>query len=86
MAIGAFIFGILIFSFSVFVLLGYLRSSKALESSRRSLARQRELDLKVLADLQARMEADERRFEEKRRALLERAGGASGGRDVEHAA
>lgn len=86
MVFGAFIFGILIFSFSVFFLLGYIRSNKALDSSRRSLARQRELDLKVLADLQARMEADERRFEERRSALLKRAERASGGTDVGHAA
>ena len=85
MVFGAFIFGILIFSFSVFFLFAYIRSNKSLDSSRRSLARQRELDLKVLADLQARMESDERSFEERRRALLKRADDAPDGRDVEHA-
>jgi len=86
MVVAAFLFGIVIFSVSVICLLGYIRSSNFLRQNHNSWARQRALHLQLQADLQARIEADTRKFEEARRELLERAGGDSDRPDVEHAA
>lgn len=86
MVVAAFIFGIVILSVSVFFLLNYIRSNQFMRQSRNSLAQRQKLQLKLQANLQARMEADERKFEEARRALLERPGSDSDQPDVEHAA
>ena len=86
MEVAAFIFGIFIFSVSAFFLIAYIRGKDALHRSHNSLARQQQLNLKLLADLQARMETEERKYEERRRALLERAGGDSRRSDLERAA
>jgi hypothetical protein len=88
MAFTAILFGILIFSVSVFFVLAYIQGQSSMRHNRNSQARQRELQLKLHADLQARIEVDARRFEGARRALLERAGGdtAAGSADREHAA
>ncbi|MDQ1560139.1 MAG: hypothetical protein QOD32_3199 [Pyrinomonadaceae bacterium] len=86
MVVAAFIFGLVIFSVSVFFLLGYIRSHNSIRQNRHSLARQQQLQAKLQADLQTRIEADARKFEEARRALLAHANGESDRADVEHAA
>jgi len=86
MVFAAFLFGLLIFSVSVFCVLAYIRSSSSLRHNQNSWARQRQLQLKLQADLQARIEADARKFEEARLALLERRRGDSDHSDVGHAA
>jgi hypothetical protein len=89
MTVTAILFGLLIFSVSLFFVLAYIRGQSSMRQNRHSQARQRELQLKLQADLQARIEADARRFEEARRALLGRAGGGdddSGSANREHAA
>lgn len=86
MVIAAFVFGIVIFSVSLVFLLNYIRTNQFMRETNNFWARQQRLQLKLQADLQARMEADERKFEEMRRALLKRAGGDSGRSDVGHAA
>ena len=70
MLVAAFIFGILIFSFSLVFVLLYAQSNKSMRENHSVLARQRELQLKFQADLQARMELDARLYEEARQALL----------------
>jgi hypothetical protein len=86
MTVAAFGFGVLIFLVSLFFLLGYIRSQTSLRRGHNSLVRQREQQLKLQVDLQARIEADVRKFEAERRALLERAGGDSERSNVGHAA
>ncbi|HEX8129192.1 MAG TPA: hypothetical protein VF527_08835 [Pyrinomonadaceae bacterium] len=89
MTATALLFGFFILAVSVFFLLAYIHSQSSMQQNRNSQARQRELQLKLQADLQARIEADTRRFEEERRALLERAAGdpdSRDSRDTEHAA
>ncbi|HZH32860.1 MAG TPA: hypothetical protein VEY11_18980 [Pyrinomonadaceae bacterium] len=86
MAVTAILFGILIFSVSLFFVLAYIQGQSSMRQNRNSQARQREQQLKLQADLQARIEADARRFEEARRALLERAGRHTGSADREQAA
>jgi len=74
MLVAAFIFGMLIFSFSLVFLLLYVQSHNSMRENQGALARQRELQLKYQAELQARMERDARQFEEARQALLKSAG------------
>ncbi|HEX8636186.1 MAG TPA: hypothetical protein VF703_18845 [Pyrinomonadaceae bacterium] len=85
MIVAAFLFGILIFSISVFFLISYINSNKSWRRNQHAWVRQRQLQLKLEADLRARIEADTHRFEETRRALLERAGGDSERPGREHA-
>lgn len=89
MVVAAFIFGIVIVSLSLFFLLLYVQSNKHMRENQSVLARQREQQLKLQVELQARMETDERQFEAARQALLKHA--RSGGDDskrqnIEHAA
>jgi hypothetical protein len=86
MVLAAFIFAVFISVLSLACLLGYIQSNKSLRRDRHFWAQQRELELKLQAELQARMEADSRRFEEARRALLERTGDDPDRSGVEHAA
>jgi hypothetical protein len=90
MVVAAFVFGTIIFSFSLFFLMLYVRSNNFMRANRSSLARQREQQLKLQAELQARMEREARQFEATRQALLRDAPPSGGGdpdrRDVEHAA
>jgi hypothetical protein len=85
MVIASFIFAVVIFSLSLACLFVYIQSNKSLRRDSNFWARQRELEIKLQADLQALMEADSRRFEETRRALLERTGGDSDRSGVGHA-
>jgi hypothetical protein len=75
MLVAAFIFGLLICSFSLVFLLLYVQSHKSIRENQGTLARQREQQLKYQAELQARMERDARQFEEARQALLKNTGG-----------
>ncbi|HEY0083703.1 MAG TPA: hypothetical protein VGB61_12995 [Pyrinomonadaceae bacterium] len=86
MVIAAFIFAVFIFTLSLGCLFAYIQGNKSLRRDRSFWAQQQELELKLQADLQARMEADSRRFEEQRRALLERTGGDSDRSGVGHPA
>jgi hypothetical protein len=86
MILAAYIFAVVISALSLFCLFSYIRSNKSMRRDRHFWAQQRELELKLQADLQARMEADSRRFEETRRALLERTGGNSERSGVGHPA
>jgi uncharacterized membrane protein len=74
MLVAAFIFGLIILSISLFFLIFYVRSYKAMRENRNALARQRERQLRVQLDLQARMDIEARQFEETRRALLNQVG------------
>jgi hypothetical protein len=75
MIVGAFVFGIIIFALSLFFLLLYVRSNNHMRANHTALARRREQQLKFQADLQAQIEADARKYEEARQALLKDAGG-----------
>ena len=88
MVVAAFIFGLVILAVSLFFLMLYVQSHKSLRENQSALARQRALQLKFQADLQARMERDARKYEEARQALLRdaRGGDDSKSRDIEHAA
>ena len=86
MILAAFIFAVFISALSLFCLFAYIQGNKSMRRDRAFWAQQRELESKLQADLQARMEADSRRYEEMRRALLERAGGDSDRSGVGHAA
>jgi hypothetical protein len=89
MLVGAFIFGIVIFSFSLMFLVLYVKSHKSMRENQSALARQRERQLKFQAELQARMELDARRYEEARQALLLRPTGGDNDRNrrnIGHAA
>ncbi|HEX8422678.1 MAG TPA: hypothetical protein VF634_04665 [Pyrinomonadaceae bacterium] len=87
MLVAAFIFGIIILSLSLFFLLLYVKSDKSIRENQGALARYREQQLKLRAELQARMERDARAYEEARRSLLKRAGGDNrDDRNIEHAA
>lgn len=87
MVVAAFIFGIIIFSLSLFFLVLYVQSNKSMRENHGALARQRERQLKFQADLQARMDAEARQFEEARQALLKHAGGDDPDRrNIGHAA
>ena len=89
MIVASFIFGVGILALSLFFLLLYVRSSNSIRENLTALARQRARQLKLQAELQARMDADARKYEEARQALLKQA--ARGGDDtkrsnIEHAA
>ena len=86
MVIAAFVFGLVIFALSLFLVFSYIQSDRSMQQQGNSLARQRALQVKLQADLQARVEADTRKFEEDRRSLLERAGVDPKRPDVEDAA
>ena len=86
MILAAFVFAVFISVLSLACLIGYIRGNKSMRRDRHFWAQQRELELKLQADLQARMEADSRRFEETRRALLERTGDDPDRSGVGHAA
>lgn len=95
MIIAAFIFSIAVFAFSLLFLLRYIQNDKYLRVNRDRLARQQQQQLTSRAELQARMEADRRAFEEARRALLKPAVAVEDGdterrnserHDIEHAA
>jgi hypothetical protein len=75
MLVAAFIFGLLICSFSLVFLFLYVQSHKSMRENQGALARQREQQLKFQADLQARIERDARQFEEARQALLKNTDG-----------
>ncbi|HZG53692.1 MAG TPA: hypothetical protein VEZ40_16305 [Pyrinomonadaceae bacterium] len=77
MIVAAFLFGVLIFCISVFFLISYINSNKSWRRNQHARVRQRELQLKLEADLRARIEADAHQFDEARRALLGREGGDS---------
>ena len=87
MIVAAFVFSIAIFAFSLLFLLRYIQNEKCLRVSREILARQQQQQLKLQADLQARMEADRRALEAARQALLKQSGGDDAKRrNIEHAA
>lgn len=92
MALAGFIFGLVIFAFSLFFLLLYVHSNKSMRENHSALARQRERQLKFQAELQERMDREAREFEEARQTLLRKANGGGGDdddpdrRNVEHAA
>ena len=74
MLVAAFVFGLIILSISLFFLIFYVRSHRAMREKRNALARHRERHLKVQLDLQARMDMEARQFEEARLALFKQAG------------
>ena len=89
MIVGAFIFGLLISAVSLFFLLLYVRSNSQIRESHTALARQRAQQLKFQAELQAQIDADAHKYEERRQALLKRAAGGGDDTDrsdIEHAA
>lgn len=89
MIVGAFIFGLLILAVSLFFLLLYVRSNSQIQESHTALVRQRARQLKFQAVLQAQIDADACKYEERRRALLKQAAGGgddSDRRDIGHAA
>lgn len=87
MVVAAFIFGIIILTFSLFFLLVYVNGHKSMRANSNALARQRDQHLKFQADLQARMERDARQFEAKRQDLLKNERGDDPDhRNIEHAA
>jgi hypothetical protein len=87
MSVAAFIFGSLVVLISLLFVLVYVRNNHSMRASQSALARQRERQLKVQADLRARMETEGRSYEEARQALLKRASAGDGDRqNIEHAA
>ncbi len=89
MIVASFIFGVGILALSLFFLLLYVRSSNSIRENLTALARQRARQLKLQAELQARMDADARKYEEARQALLkqaERGGDDTKRSNIEHAA
>jgi hypothetical protein len=90
MVLAAFIFGLVVFFFSLLFVVLYVRSNKSIRENQSVLARQREQQLKFQADLQARMELEARKYEEARQTLLKHARSGGGDdpkqRNIEHAA
>lgn len=81
MIVGAFVFGLIILAVSLFFLLLYVRSNNQIQQNHTALAKQRAQQLKFQAELQAQMDADARKYEETRQALLKQATG--GGDDTD---
>jgi thiosulfate reductase cytochrome b subunit len=89
MILSAFVFGFLILVVSLFFLLFYVRSHNHIRDNHTALARRRAQQLKFQAELQAQIDADARKYEEARQALLKqtaRGGGDTNNRNIGHAA
>jgi Flp pilus assembly protein TadB len=88
MVIAAFIFGLVVFLCSFFFVFHYIQSHKSMRANHLAATKQRARQLKVQADLQARMDREAREFEETRQALLRQAGDddSPDHQDIGHAA
>lgn len=90
MVVAALVFGVFVVACSLLFLLLYVKSNKSLRENQSVLARRRAQQLKLQAELQARMETEARNYEEARQALLKQAGGGGSDnpkpRNIGHAA